>query len=112
MNLGRFPRVRFAQLPTDHDYTQSGKLLDRLHGASIEPRPATADMNAELLQVAAKLEESGRKPYIIPRCGLESRRSGVPLLGIGVRARNRTSCRSIRLEERSNVPQHQDPVQL
>jgi L-cysteate sulfo-lyase len=117
----------------DHDYTQSGNvLLDRLHGASIEFRPTTADMNAELEQVAAKLQSEGRKPYAIPGggsnavgalgyvnaalelvtqandlglridhvvhatgsagtqagliAGLAGIRSGVPLLGIGVRA--------------------------
>ncbi len=118
---------------TDHDYTQSGNvLLDRLHGASVELRPATADMNAELARAAAKLQSTGRKPYLIPGggsnpigalgyvnaamelmgqandlglridhvvhatgsagtqagliTGLAGMRSGVPLLGIGVRA--------------------------
>jgi L-cysteate sulfo-lyase len=117
----------------DHDYTRSGNvLLDRLHGASVELRPATADMNAELLKAAAKLQSTGRKPYPIPgggsnpvgalgyvnaalelvaqandlslridhvvhatgSCGTQAGlitglagiRSGVPLLGIGVRA--------------------------
>src|SRR6202000_616234 len=55
---------------TDHDYTQSGNvLLDRLHSASIELRPATADMNAELVRAAAKLQDEGRKPYLIPGGG-------------------------------------------
>jgi L-cysteate sulfo-lyase len=118
---------------TDHDYTQSGNvLLDRLHGAHVELRPPTADMNAELAQLAAKLQSTGRKPYAIPGggsnpigalgyvnaalelvtqandlglridhvvhatgssgtqagliTGLAGIRSGVPLLGIGVRA--------------------------
>jgi L-cysteate sulfo-lyase len=118
---------------TDHDYTKSGNvLLDLLHGASVELRPVTTDMNAELAQVAAKLTSAGRRPYLIPGggsnpvgalgyvnaalelvgqandlglridhvvhatgsagtqagliTGLAGARSGVPLLGIGVRA--------------------------
>ena len=118
---------------TDHDYTKSGNvLLDRLHGASVELRPATADMNAELAQVAARMQSAGRRPYLIPGggsnpigalgyvnaaielvtqandlglridhvvhatgssgtqaglvTGLAGIRSGIPLLGIGVRA--------------------------
>jgi L-cysteate sulfo-lyase len=118
---------------TNHDYTQSGNvLLDRLHGASVEIRPATADMNAELAQLAATLQSTGRRPYLIPgggsnaigalgyvnaalelvtqandlglridhvvhatgSCGTQAGlitglagiRSGIPLLGIGVRA--------------------------
>jgi L-cysteate sulfo-lyase len=118
---------------TDHDYNDSGNvLLDYLHGATVEYRPATADMNAELAAVVAKLKSEGRKPYFIPGggsnpvgalgyvnaameligqanaiglridhvvhatgsagtqagliTGLAATRSGVPLLGIGVRA--------------------------
>ena len=118
---------------TDHDYNDSGNvLLDYLHGASVEYRPATPDMNAELAQAAAKFKSEGRKPYVIPGggsnpvgalgyvnaalelvtqandiglridhvvhatgsagtqagliTGLAGIRSGVPLLGIGVRA--------------------------
>jgi L-cysteate sulfo-lyase len=118
---------------TDHDYNDSGNvLLDYLHGATIEYRPATPDMNAELATVVAKLKSEGRKPYFIPGggsnpvgalgyvnaameligqandiglridhvvhatgsagtqagliTGLAATRSGVPLLGIGVRA--------------------------
>jgi L-cysteate sulfo-lyase len=118
---------------TDHDYNDSGNvLLDHLHGATIEYRPATPDMNAELAAVTAKLKSEGRKPYFIPGggsnpvgalgyvnaamelisqanamglridhvvhatgsagtqagliTGLAATRSGVPLLGIGVRA--------------------------
>jgi len=118
---------------TDHDYNDSGNvLLDYLHGATVEYRPATQDMNAELTTVAAKLKSEGRKPYFIPGggsnavgalgyvnaameligqandiglridhvvhatgsagtqagliTGLAATRSGVPLLGIGVRA--------------------------
>lgn len=118
---------------TDHDYNDSGNvLLDYLHGATVEYRPATPDMNAELAVVVAKLKSEGRKPYFIPGggsnpvgalgyvnaamelisqandiglridhvvhatgsagtqagliTGLAATRSGVPLLGIGVRA--------------------------
>jgi L-cysteate sulfo-lyase len=118
---------------TDHDYNDSGNvLLDYLHGATVEYRPATPDMNAELAAVVAKLKSDGRKPYFIPGggsnpvgalgyvnaameligqanaiglridhvvhatgsagtqagliTGLAATRSGVPLLGIGVRA--------------------------
>jgi L-cysteate sulfo-lyase len=118
---------------TDHDYNDSGNvLLDYLHGAKVEYRPATPDMNAELAAVVAKLKSDGRKPYFIPGggsnsvgalgyvnaameligqanaiglridhvvhatgsagtqagliTGLAATRSGVPLLGIGVRA--------------------------
>jgi L-cysteate sulfo-lyase len=118
---------------TDHDYNDSGNvLLDYLHGATVEYRPATPDMNAELAGVVAKLKSEGRKPYFIPGggsnpvgalgyvnaameligqandiglridhvvhatgsagtqagliTGLAATRSGVPLLGIGVRA--------------------------
>jgi len=118
---------------TDHDYNDSGNvLLDYLHGATVEFRPANPDMNAELAAVAAKLKSEGRKPYFIPGggsnpvgalgyvnaameligqanaiglridhvvhatgsagtqagliTGLAATRSGVPLLGIGVRA--------------------------
>jgi L-cysteate sulfo-lyase len=118
---------------TDHDYNDSGNvLLDYLHGATVEYRPATPDMNAELAAVVTKLKSDGRKPYFIPGggsnpvgalgyvnaameligqanniglridhvvhatgsagtqagliTGLAATRSGVPLLGIGVRA--------------------------
>jgi L-cysteate sulfo-lyase len=118
---------------TDHDYNDSGNvLLDYLHGATVEYRPSTPDMNAELAHIAAKLKSEGRKPYLIPGggsnpvgalgyanaaielitqandiglrvdhvvhatgsagtqagliTGLAGIRSGVPLLGIGVRA--------------------------
>jgi L-cysteate sulfo-lyase len=118
---------------TDHDYNESGNVfLDYLHGASVDYRPATPDMNAELTNVAAKLKSEGRTPYLIPGggsnpvgalgyanaamelvtqandiglkidhvvhatgsagtqaglvTGLAGTRSGIPLLGIGVRA--------------------------
>jgi L-cysteate sulfo-lyase len=118
---------------TDHDYTDSGNvLLDYLHGASVERCQANPDMNGELAKLEARLENEGRKPYLIPGggsnatgalgyvnaaieligqandmglridhvvhatgsagtqagliAGLAGIRSGVPLLGIGVRA--------------------------
>jgi L-cysteate sulfo-lyase len=118
---------------TDHDYTKSGNvLLDRLHGASIEHCAPSADMNAELAKIAARMRGEGRRPYVIPGggsnpvgalgyvnaaielvsqanqmglridhvvhatgsagtqagliTGLTGIRSGIPLLGIGVRA--------------------------
>lgn len=118
---------------TDPDYTGSGNVfLDQLHGATIEYRGATPDMNGELAAVAARFAATGRRPYAIPGggsnpigalgyvnaaielvtqandaglridhvvhatgsagtqagfvAGLAGIRSGVPLLGIGVRA--------------------------
>ena len=44
-------------------------LLDHLHGATMEHRPAGLDMNAELEAVAAKLRAEGRKVYAIPGGG-------------------------------------------
>ena len=55
---------------TDHDYTRNGNvLLDELHGASIEHRPADSDMDAEMAKVAERLRAEGRKPYAIPGGG-------------------------------------------
>jgi len=118
---------------TNSDYTQNGNVfLDLLHGAGVERRAATPDMNAELGSVAARMQGEGRRPYVIPgggsnptgaigyvnaalelvtqandlglridhvvhatgsagtqaglAAGLAGIRSGVPLLGIGVRA--------------------------
>lgn len=118
---------------TDPDYTTNGNvLLDCLHGASIEHRPANPDMNGEMMKVAERMKAEGRKPYAIPGggsnptgalgyvnaaielvtqandmglridhvvhatgsagtqaglvAGLSGINSGVPLLGIGVRA--------------------------
>ncbi len=118
---------------TDADYTQNGNvLLDVMHGATIERRPATADMNAELEKVAETLRKTGRNVYAIPgggsnvtgalgyvdaaielvtqanamglridhvvtatgsagthaglAVGLAGMNSGIPLLGVGVRA--------------------------
>ncbi len=44
-------------------------LLDQLHGASISVRPADSDMNAEMEQLAQKLRDDGKKPYLIPGGG-------------------------------------------
>ncbi len=55
---------------TDHDYTRNGNvLLDELHGASIEHRPADSDMDAEMEEVAERMRAEGRKPYCIPGGG-------------------------------------------
>lgn len=118
---------------TDDAYRANGNvLLDFLHGATAEERPAGIDMNAELDSVAARFKAEGRKPYAIPGggsnpvgalgyvgaalelmaqatemglaidalvtatgsagtqaglvAGLTAARSGIPVLGIGVRA--------------------------
>ena len=44
-------------------------LLDQLHGASISIRPAGADMNAEMEQLAESLRGEGKIPYVIPGGG-------------------------------------------
>lgn len=44
-------------------------LLDVLHGASIEHRGPGLDMNAELMAVAARMRDAGRRPYAIPGGG-------------------------------------------
>ena len=55
---------------TDLDYTTNGNvLLDWLHGASIEHRPANPDMNGEMMKVAGRMKAEGRKPYAIPGGG-------------------------------------------
>jgi L-cysteate sulfo-lyase len=54
----------------DPDYTSNGNvLLDFLHGATVELRPANPDMNAEMAKVAEALRADGRKPYAIPGGG-------------------------------------------
>ena len=54
----------------DKNYNLNGNvLLDRLHGATISKRPNGADMNSEMDQLAARLKESGKNPYIIPGGG-------------------------------------------
>jgi L-cysteate sulfo-lyase len=55
---------------TDPSYTGNGNvLLDQLHGASVEHRPGGSDMQAEMETLAAKLSESGQRPYVIPGGG-------------------------------------------
>jgi len=55
---------------TDTDYTTNGNvLLDQLHGASIEYRPLSPDLNTELEKVADRLRGEGRKPYVVPGGG-------------------------------------------
>jgi len=54
----------------DDAYAHNGNvLLDQLHGASISLRPADSDMNAEMEQLAQRLRDDGKKPYIIPGGG-------------------------------------------
>lgn len=54
----------------NRDYTLNGNvLLDRLHGAIVSRRPAGADMNAEMEQLAGALRARGRRPYVIPGGG-------------------------------------------
>ncbi len=54
----------------DPAYTSNGNaLLDRVHGATVEPWPATEDMNAELETIAGRLRADGRRVYVIPGGG-------------------------------------------
>ena len=54
----------------NRDYTLNGNvLLDRLHAAIVSRRPAGADMNAEMEQLAATLRSKGKRPYVIPGGG-------------------------------------------
>lgn len=51
-------------------YNQNGNvLLDHLHGATTEKRPAGGDMNAEMEKVAERFRAEGRKVYTIPGGG-------------------------------------------
>lgn len=51
-------------------YNQNGNvLLDHLHGATTEKRPAGGDMNAEMEAVAERFRAGGRKVYTIPGGG-------------------------------------------
>ena len=55
---------------TESLYLENGNvLLDTLHGATYEHRPADLDMHQELLDVAAKFEAEGVKTYVIPGGG-------------------------------------------
>ena len=54
----------------DDAYVYNGNvLLDQLHGATISRRPADTDMNAAMEELAQKLRDDGKKPYIIPGGG-------------------------------------------
>ncbi len=55
---------------TESLYLDNGNvLLDTLHGATYEHRPADLDMHQELLDAAAKFEAQGVKTYVIPGGG-------------------------------------------
>jgi L-cysteate sulfo-lyase len=52
------------------NYNNNGNvLLDHLHGATTEKRPAGGDMNAEMEKVADRYRAQGRKVYTIPGGG-------------------------------------------
>lgn len=54
----------------DHNYILNGNvLLDRLHGATVSKRAGGADMNKEMEDLADKLRQDGKTPYIIPGGG-------------------------------------------
>ena len=54
----------------DDAYVFNGNvLLDQLHGSTISKRPADTDMNAAMEDLAQKLREDGKNPYIIPGGG-------------------------------------------
>jgi L-cysteate sulfo-lyase len=55
---------------TEENYNLNGNvLLDRLHGATVSKRPGGADMQAEMEQLADRLRQDGKKPYLIPGGG-------------------------------------------
>lgn len=54
----------------DPNYIMNGNvLLDRLHGATVSKRGDGADMNHEMEELAAKLRDTGKTPYVIPGGG-------------------------------------------
>ena len=54
----------------DQAYIYNGNvLLDQLHGATIYGRHADTDMNAAMEELAQKLRDDGKSPYIIPGGG-------------------------------------------
>ena len=54
----------------DPDYTENGNvLLDRLFGSSINRFPGGHDMPVEMDELAERLTEEGRTPYVIPGGG-------------------------------------------
>lgn len=55
---------------TDSRYLRNGNvMLDSLHGASFEERPAGLDMGQELTEAAEKLNAAGANCYVIPGGG-------------------------------------------
>lgn len=55
---------------TEKEYNHNGNVfLDLLHGATIERRPANADMNAEMEKLAERFRTDGRNVYTIPGGG-------------------------------------------
>ena len=54
----------------DPAYVYNGNvLLDQLHGSTISKRPAGTDMNAAMEELAQRLRDDGKNPYIIPGGG-------------------------------------------
>ena len=54
----------------DQAYVYNGNvLLDQLHGATISGHPADTDMNAAMEELALKLRDDGKTPYIVPGGG-------------------------------------------
>ncbi len=54
----------------DDSYVYGGNvLLDQLHGSTISKRPANSDMDTAMEELAQRLREDGKTPYIIPGGG-------------------------------------------
>ena len=54
----------------DDAYNHNGNvMLNQLHGATISTRPAGTDMSAAMEELAQKLRDDGKHPYIIPGGG-------------------------------------------
>jgi L-cysteate sulfo-lyase len=54
----------------DQAYVYNGNvLLDQLHGATITGYPADTDMNVAMEELAQKLRDDGKTPYIVPGGG-------------------------------------------
>ena len=67
--LGLECHILLEDLSGSHDevYARSGNLLlDRLHGAQISSLPPGSDMDAAMEELAARLRDHGKKPYLIP----------------------------------------------
>ncbi len=55
---------------THEDYTQSGNVfLDHLFGAAVSTVPGNTDMDQAMQQLATRLRDEGRRPYVIPGGG-------------------------------------------